>query len=213
MNVLGYYPVINDQISDDAICADCQRFVVQHTGQPTPPEWEPIFYNMEADTPTHCVGCRALIPHELTSEGYAYVWSALQEGTGDREVLDAWKDLYGPPPEADADEVLDAYLECAIWSSVDDAGEPLDKTYDVFDLAPEVTDHARADIESFLENQAIDLYGIDPRQIGHDFWLTRNGHGTGFWDRGLGERGDRLTEAAEVGEVNLWVGDDGRIYD
>ena len=29
---------------------------------------------------------------------------------------------------------------------------------------------------------------------GHDFALTRNGHGTGFWDRGLGEMGDMLTE-------------------
>ena len=29
---------------------------------------------------------------------------------------------------------------------------------------------------------------------GYDFALTRNGHGTGFWDRGLGEMGDMLTE-------------------
>ena len=28
---------------------------------------------------------------------------------------------------------------------------------------------------------------------GHDFALTRNGHGTGFWDRGLGEMGDMLS--------------------
>ncbi len=33
---------------------------------------------------------------------------------------------------------------------------------------------------------------------GHDFWLTRSGHGTGFWDRGLGELGGRLTAAAKV---------------
>ena len=29
---------------------------------------------------------------------------------------------------------------------------------------------------------------------GHDFALTRNGHGTGFWDRGMGAIGDMLTE-------------------
>lgn len=28
----------------------------------------------------------------------------------------------------------------------------------------------------------IDLSGLEA-QAGHDFWLTRNGHGTGFWDR------------------------------
>ena len=29
---------------------------------------------------------------------------------------------------------------------------------------------------------------------GHDFALTRNGHGTGFWDRGMGEMGDMHTK-------------------
>ena len=32
---------------------------------------------------------------------------------------------------------------------------------------------------------------------GHDFALTRNGHGTGFWDRGLGAIGDMLTDACK----------------
>lgn len=30
-----------------------------------------------------------------------------------------------------------------------------------------------------------------------DFWLTRNGHGAGFWDRGAGSVGKRLTDAAK----------------
>lgn len=33
---------------------------------------------------------------------------------------------------------------------------------------------------------------------GHDFWLTRRGHGAGFWDRGLGDLGKRLSEAANA---------------
>jgi hypothetical protein len=48
--------------------------------------------------------------------------------------------------------------------------------------------------------------------FGHDFWLTRNGHGAGFWDRGLGALGDRLTDASKpYGEVNLWVDADGSV--
>lgn len=39
--------------------------------------------------------------------------------------------------------------------------------------------------------------GVSEGDAGHDLWLTRSGHGTGFWDRGLGELGDRLTEAAK----------------
>lgn len=42
-------------------------------------------------------------------------------------------------------------------------------------------------------------YCEDPAEAraGHDFWLTRQGHGTGFWDRGLGEIGDKLTDACK----------------
>ena len=33
---------------------------------------------------------------------------------------------------------------------------------------------------------------------GHDFALTRNGHGAGFWDRGLGTVGDMLSDEAKA---------------
>jgi hypothetical protein len=50
-------------------------------------------------------------------------------------------------------------------------------------------------------------------QAGHDFWLTRNRHGAGFWDRGLGDAGRMLTEMAHpYGECALYVGDDALIY-
>lgn len=65
----------------------------------------------------------------------------------------------------------------------------------------------------FIDANIEDLAGIDPEQAGHDFWLTRNRHGDGFWDRGLGERGERLSDAARVySSVDLYVGDDGLIY-
>lgn len=32
---------------------------------------------------------------------------------------------------------------------------------------------------------------------GHDFYLTREGHGAGFWDRGLGMVGTALTKVAK----------------
>ena len=49
---------------------------------------------------------------------------------------------------------------------------------------------------------------------GHDFWLTRNGHGCGYWDgdwpKGIGVGLDKL--AHKFGEFDLFVGDDGLIY-
>ena len=48
---------------------------------------------------------------------------------------------------------------------------------------------------------------------GHDFWLTRNREGAGFWDGFWGEDGDTLTELAqEFPEVDVYVGDDGLLY-
>lgn len=61
-----------------------------------------------------------------------------------------------------------------------------------------------------------DGYTMAPRytagQAGHDFMLTRCGHGAGFWDRGLGAVGDRLSEMSRpYGDVDLWV-QDGKVF-
>ena len=43
-------------------------------------------------------------------------------------------------------------------------------------------------------------------QGGHDFALTRNHHGAGFWDRGMGDLGDRLTDACRpYGESDAYT--------
>lgn len=49
----------------------------------------------------------------------------------------------------------------------------------------------------------------------HDFILTRNYHGSGFWDQDRWEPpwGDRLTDLCrECGELLVYVGDDGLLY-
>lgn len=50
--------------------------------------------------------------------------------------------------------------------------------------------------------------------VAHDFWLTRNHHGAGFWDGDYPEPiATQLTNLAHgFGECNLYVGDDGLIY-
>lgn len=112
---------------------------------------------------------------------------------------------------------LDAYLECALWSSCDmDTEEPLDNDFDVDDFAPEAIEQAKADCEDFQAANEADLalYAeeLDEANAGHDFWLTRNGHGAGFWARGMGEVGDRLTEMSKpYGEAYIYH-HDGRLY-
>src|SRR5687768_2848375 len=38
---------------------------------------------------------------------------------------------------------------------------------------------------------------LSPDYCGHNLWLTIMGHGAGFWDRGLGDIGDKLTAVCE----------------
>ena len=118
------------------------------------------------------------------------------------------------PPELD--EALAAYVSCALWSSTDEAGRPLDAVYGPDDISDEARDEMRADLADFLhlvEREGLELSELEPEQIGHDFWLTRNRHGAGFWDRGLGELGEALTKwAHSYGDSYVYVGDDGRLY-
>lgn len=106
-----------------------------------------------------------------------------------------------------------AYIECALWASTDDHGNPLDDNYNVNDLAPCALATMLAECDRFERENAKDING-DLERAGHDFWLTRNGHGAGFWDGDWPpEEGARLTEAAQsFRECDLYVGDDGRLY-
>lgn len=114
---------------------------------------------------------------------------------------------------------ISAYIECALWAGLDWKGEdasnpdPLDDNYGADDVSAEALEEITRDVADFCEANADDLEDIDPGQVGHDFYLTRNRHGAGFWDRGLGDIGDRLSEAARVyGTSELYAGDDGKLY-
>lgn len=115
------------------------------------------------------------------------------------------------------DKFTTAYIEAALWSSTDNSdesgGRPLDFNYGVEDIAPETIASILDDCKAFQEAHANDI-GDNLEQAGHDFWLTRNHHGAGFWDGDWPDDvGERLTEASHAfGNVDLYVGDDGLIY-
>jgi hypothetical protein len=92
-----------------------------------------------------------------------------------------------------------------------------DDEWAVSAFAPEDQASIREDCAAFIRDNLLDLaqlppsYGSHPdagsnaAAAGHDFALTRNRHGAGFWDRGLGDLGDRLTKAAHAyGESTAW---------
>jgi len=124
------------------------------------------------------------------------------------------------------DDFTLAYLKCALWAETDNAddsgGTPLDQNYDLRAFDEEALAQAIEDCRRFQEENAADLalynhpYWSATKLGGHDFWLTRNGHGAGFWDRTdclPKEARDRLsTAASKWGECSITVGDNGNLY-
>lgn len=105
-------------------------------------------------------------------------------------------------------EILESYLEAALWTEEDEIGHA-----SISEVSDESREKANQDVLNFMQQAGPLLDGIEPEQVGHDLWLTRNGHGAGFWDRGLGEIGDQLSEIARaMGSKYAYRGDDGLIY-
>lgn len=116
------------------------------------------------------------------------------------------------------DKIIDtvslAYIEAAAFT---DFGTDSDIPSDA-DFAPESIEAARNTCADFLRaNEDISLAYVNSGKtwdaFGHDLWFTRNRHGVGFWDRGIGELGELLTEAAhKIGETWTYQGDDDLVY-
>lgn len=111
------------------------------------------------------------------------------------------------------------YVITALWTEYEeltgDTLPPGEVDVDLLALPmhPDTREEMNKDVADFIRSNWDDVKDLDPEQVGHDFWLTRNGHGVGFWDRGLGELGDRLTAACEpYGEFTLYMGDDGFVW-
>jgi len=150
-------------------------------------------------------------------------------GTGDgtsakaRFPLATWAP--SDPTNEDIADMTAAYIRAALWSTNDESdesgGEPLDANYSETDLTPKSRAKMAVDCAAFARDNAATFAAAmmaNPAQgwaeAGHDFWLTRCGHGCGFWDGDWPKaEGKALSEAArKAGNVDLTVGDDGKIY-
>lgn len=142
--------------------------------------------------------------------------------------------------DSELSDMFDQYVETALWSTTGDDDEPLDAVHSADDIPASVLDELRESVLDFYAGNRRDLVAwTSPQDAGHLFWLNRNGHGVGFWDRtytgaentaeyraryGLSWSAarsrvrfnaamERLSADAKVhGSVNLSVGDDGLIY-
>lgn len=102
------------------------------------------------------------------------------------------------------DSFFEAYLTAALWSTTDDNGEPLDTNHTIADIDPDCASILKAHALSFWSRMWYYLDHEEPKftsdvvtQAGHDFWLTQNGHGAGFWDGGWPKYGKSLSDLAK----------------
>ena len=113
-----------------------------------------------------------------------------------------------PVRARDLDTFTAAYIEAALWSSYDAASdETLDRNFGPRDIAPATLRQMIKDAKAFQDQN--DRYSA---QDGHDFWLSRNGHGVGFFGRDDPDA-DKLKAAAKAfSTFDLYVGDDGKVH-
>jgi hypothetical protein len=117
-----------------------------------------------------------------------------------------------------------AYLECALWLGRDertganendpsvDLRERVDTCYGLTVLDPATLEQILEDCTAFQAEYG-DLIADNLDRAGHDFYLTRNRHGAGFWDGDWSkDAGRTLTDASHpYGEFELVLDDEGVI--
>jgi hypothetical protein len=115
----------------------------------------------------------------------------------------------------------DGYIEGVAWANVVFEDDSLDGGLEDVELPSGVEETLRQDARDFLSDEHTErlvrgavrrLPGYSFESAGIDYALTRNGHGAGYWDRGLGMLGEALTQMARpYGSRYLMVSLDGSI--
>lgn len=123
----------------------------------------------------------------------------------------------------DLDSFTQGYIEAMFFTSTG-TGDDEELEHATFaDLAPETLDKIVRDCQRFQQENRIPLErayigceqrGYDAEAAGRDFWYTRNHHGTGYWDRQLGDSITHplMLSAANYAQVDIYLGDDGKVY-
>lgn len=110
--------------------------------------------------------------------------------------------------------LMEGWIDAMFFANSGDVGDELTSDHDYSDLSADFIQWVSDKCSLFTEaaGDLLEQAG-DDSQNGHDLYLTQCGHGVGFWDRGYGDVGEKLSEIAHaIGEVWVYVGDDGKIY-
>ena len=102
----------------------------------------------------------------------------------------------------DSNMMMIQALDTLLWSTLDydsESAEYLDENFSWHDVDGRDQGAMESALRDFVEDNADDvaayLERYDELSLAHDYILSRNGLGGGFWDRGLGDTGRRLDDA------------------
>lgn len=113
------------------------------------------------------------------------------------------------------DTFLEAYLDAIEWTEIHTDNPDL---VDSLGFSGELLEVAKNDCMAFLVVAGHMIPDDRLSQAGNDFWLTRNGHGCGFWSRPeiWGDNADKLTDLCgwrtKFPGFDIYLGDDNLIY-
>lgn len=186
-------------------------------------------YTLDESSGTHDSGIRVFVRASSFDEAKAELEEKLRDAIGDPHFGFEFK---GPGESAIYGEMLarlnsmvDSYLETARFTDMGpDSDIPEHLPFSdraKFDAALDILnfiDNARSDENSRVNNTQtitwtllIETLGSGKmalEQMASDLWYSRNGHGVGFWERGLGPLGDRLhTLAEDMGTRSVYTND------
>ena len=117
--------------------------------------------------------------------------------------------------------VYNAAEEALLWGSFSDE---LDDDLRGQPVVREATDGLMADLQSFLEEidranlcfyvrRRVADMGKGLGQLGHDYVMSRMGHGVGLWEDEWGRYAPMLDGIAQAqGDLDAYLGDDGYVY-
>lgn len=161
------------------------------------------------------------LPMPVSCSDNSWFAKSNDAGTLAGDVMEFTFLIEGKRTIASLDSFTRGYIVAAFWTNDDDAPGGCDYRHtsrpdECFaQLSVEALNAMIDDCARFQDfNSALLAMAGTDEQNGIDFWLTRNGHGAGFWDRGYEESvGAALTSACKTfGESNLYTGDDGKLY-
>lgn len=124
-------------------------------------------------------------------------------------------------------EMLIAYLEIALTLTADyynenhyyDEDEEEERedwdNFTIYDISQDSWSKAKIDCIKFLSKIPLTMIvNLDAGEIGSDFWLTRNGHGAGFWDRGYDDDVEKklMDSVKQFGTQDLYLGNNNELH-